>query len=137
MPKNEARATAAGRWSPRTRSISSLETNACTAPDKPKPRTRAHRVSQNMKKDSRRLSPTSLQPMVAKRWGKYVLLVGWRSGPDEPGDGRRRFRHLLVGASTSGRHGVGHAMGEVVVDQLDGHRLEGPGHGGDLVEDLD
>ena len=52
-------ATVRGLWSPMTRCIASFETNACTAPDSPNPRTSAHSVSQNMKKPSRRLSPTS------------------------------------------------------------------------------
>ena len=48
MPKPVARATAAGRWSPSEARIWSFDTNAWTAPDSVKPRTRAHRVSQNM-----------------------------------------------------------------------------------------
>src|SRR6266542_4245157 len=59
MPKPVARATDGGRWSPSTRCISSFDTNACTAPESPKPRTSAQSVTQNMKKPSHRLSPTS------------------------------------------------------------------------------
>src|SRR5947209_15583070 len=55
IPKKVARPTAAGRWSPITRCISSLETKACTAPESPKPNTSAQRVSQNMTKPSRSL----------------------------------------------------------------------------------
>ena len=59
MPNALARATAAGRWSPIVRCISSWDTKACTAPDRPKPSTSGHSVSQNMKKASRRLRPMS------------------------------------------------------------------------------
>ena len=59
MPKREARVTAAGRWLPMERCIESWLTKAWTAPERPKPRTRGHRVSQNMKNASRRLRPMS------------------------------------------------------------------------------
>src|SRR5438477_11988150 len=49
MPKPLARATAFGPWSPRTRCISSFDTNAWTAPESVNPSTSAHSVSQNMK----------------------------------------------------------------------------------------
>src|SRR5579875_1604411 len=39
--------------------MAARETNACTAPDSPKPSTSAHRVAQNMKNASRRLRPMS------------------------------------------------------------------------------
>ena len=59
MPKNEALATVPGRWSPMRARIWSLETKAWTTPERVKPSTSAQRVSQNMKKASRRDRPTS------------------------------------------------------------------------------
>src|ERR1035437_10043407 len=50
---------AAGRWFPNLACICSLDTNAWTNPERVKPSTRAHRVSQNMKNPSRKLRPTS------------------------------------------------------------------------------
>ena len=58
MPSSELRASAAGPCRPMTRCICPRDTKACTAPDSAKPSTSAHSVSQNMKKASRRLSPT-------------------------------------------------------------------------------
>ncbi len=48
MPNPEARRTAAGRWSPSVACSSRRDTKAWTAPESPKPSTRAQRVSQNM-----------------------------------------------------------------------------------------
>src|SRR5204862_2691403 len=56
---------------------------------------------------------------------------------DESGDGGRRLGHLLVGGPAAGRDGVGDAMGQVIVEQFDGDRLQRLGGGRDLVEDLD
>src|SRR5438270_3736748 len=114
MPKNVARAVAFGRWSPIIRCISSLETNACTAPDSPKPSTSAHSVSQNMKNASRRLCQMSVI-----------------SGTHETGDGGRRLGHLGVCLGAAARHRLPHAMCKVVVEQFQGDGLEGLGGGRD------
>ena len=42
-----------------------------------------------------------------------------------------------VGFVAALTHGVGHAVGEVVVEQLQGHRLEGLGRRGHLLQDVD
>ena len=76
IPKNVARPTAPGPWSPKARCISSLETNAWTTPDSVKPSTSAQRVPQNMKNPSRRLSRMLFkteralrsQPMLRPLW---------------------------------------------------------------------
>src|ERR1039458_4847385 len=50
---------AAGRRFPNFACLCSLETTASRKPERVKPSTRAHRVSQNMKNPSRKLRPTS------------------------------------------------------------------------------
>ena len=52
-PKSVARPISRGPRRPSRCSISERETNACTAPDRPKPRIRAQSVTQNMKNASR------------------------------------------------------------------------------------
>ena len=94
MPKPDARATAAGRWSPSTRCISSLDTKACTAPDRPKPRTSAQSVSQNMK----------------KRLAQAVADVGdAETNADEVRDHDRTRRAMAADASATFSLGVGAA----------------------------
>ena len=128
MPKPEALATAPARWSPSVACIWSLDTNACTAPERVKPRTRAHSVSQNMKNASRRLRPTSATVMnPATR--AFTIGPGGRS--------RRTPRPACVGLVTTGVDGVAHAVGHVLVEQRQGHGLQGPGGGRDLVEHVD
>ena len=69
MPYPEARATDAGRWSPSLARIWSLETNAWTTPERVKPSTRAHSVSQNMNRPSRRPRPMSTSTPAAPTSG--------------------------------------------------------------------
>src|SRR3954452_13613684 len=121
MPNTVARETARGRRSPNTRCICSFETKAWTAPDKANPRTSAHRVAQNMKKPSRRLSRTS-----------FIA-----SGPHEPGDGGLGLGDLGVGIRPTPGHCLAYAMVEVVVEQLQSYGLQGLGSGRDLCEDID
>ena len=101
MPKPLARATAAGPWSPRVRCICSWETKACTAPDRPKPNTRGHSVSQNMKKPSRTLRPTHTGAEAASRWLTSGPAGRWRPTPRPPSPPprghRRRWRHARSG----------------------------------------
>src|SRR3954447_7848508 len=59
------------------------------------------------------------------------------SGPDKAGDGFGGFLHLGVGLGAAGLDGLRHAVAEMVLDQAQGDRLQGPGHGGDLGEDVD
>src|SRR4051812_27619073 len=60
-----------------------------------------------------------------------------RSGSNEASDGRGSLGHLLVCGASAGGGGVGDTMGQVLVEQLEGDRLERLGGGGDLVEDVD
>src|SRR2546423_13447068 len=141
MPKTDARATVRGRWSPSIRCISSLDTKACTTPDSPNPSTRAHKVSQNMKKPSRRLSPTSPGLIQARRCVVTSLPPGprrpVRSRSDQAGDRRRRLGHLLLRTGAAFGHRLRHAVAQVVVEQLERHRLESPVDRRDLAQDVD
>src|SRR5205085_3992151 len=119
----EPRATDAGRWSPRTRCMSSLDTNACTTPESPKPRTRAQSVSQNMKKPSLRLSTMSCTTAA--------------SALEEAGDGRGRLVDLGRTLGLVGVDRLGHAVTEVLVQQADGDAVERSGRRRDLREDVD
>src|SRR5207248_9472273 len=125
---------------PSTRCISSLDTKACTTPESPNPSTRAHKVSQNMKKPSRRLSPTSPGLIQARRCVTSLppgtrRRVGSRS--DQSGDRRRRLGHLLLCTCAAFGHRFRHAVAEVVVEQLECHRLESPVDRRDLAQDVD
>ena len=59
-PNNVARPISRGPRRPSTRSIDTRGTNACTAPEIPKPRIRAQSVAQNMKNASRSECATSM-----------------------------------------------------------------------------
>src|SRR5438874_437652 len=59
------------------------------------------------------------------------------SRADEAGDRRGGLGDLGVRRLAAAGEGVGDAMREVLVEQLDGDRLERLGHGRDLVEDVD
>ena len=59
------------------------------------------------------------------------------SCPQESRDRGRGLRDLLVRAVTPFAHRVPHAVAEVVLDQADRHRLQRPGHRGDLGQDVD
>ena len=63
-PKRVARRTSRGPRRPSTRCMSTRGTNACTAPEIPKPRIRAHSVAQNMKKASRSEWPMSISTCI-------------------------------------------------------------------------
>src|SRR3982074_43194 len=115
MPKPEARTTAAGRWSPRTPRMSSFETKACTAPERPKPRTSAHSVSQNMKKASR-----TPQPMSPNAVASNCVLTPL----------------LARGLAAFGER-VGDAVTQVIVEHLECDRLERLGDSGDLRQHVD
>src|SRR5437763_15157063 len=103
--------------------MSSLETNACTTPDSPKPSTSAHNVSQNMKKPSLRLSTT--------------LCTTAASALQEAGDRGRRLVDLGRDLGLVGVDRVGHAVAEVLVQQADGDAVERGGHRRDLRENVD
>src|SRR5579862_1645711 len=140
MPSPLARATAAGRWVPSACSIRWRGTNACTAPERPKPSTSGHRVSQNMKNPSRRLRPTHTTADAARGTAMAVVTGPSRrrvpSRPHEPGDGGRGFGHLLVGRRPARRERVAHAVAEVVAEQLDGDGLQGLGDGRHLRQHI-
>src|SRR5437016_4655388 len=59
------------------------------------------------------------------------------SGTNQPGNRGRRLSDLLVRSSAAGCHRIGHAMGQVVVEQLDSNGLERFGGRRHLIEDLD
>ena len=105
-PSRLVRTIVRGRWSPITRSISARDTNDWMAPATVNPATSAHSVSQNMKKPSRRLSPSvpSTPIMI-------------RSRSDQPGDrvrGLLELRVLLFSACPDGGH---QAVRQVLVQQ--------------------
>jgi len=101
----------AGRWSPITRSIWSRGANACTAPERVKPRIRGQSVSQNMKKPSRRLaqrlSSTMSRPVAARR-----------SRLHETGNRRRRLGDLGVGLGATAIDCLPHTGPQMRVEQL-------------------
>src|SRR4051794_31333930 len=68
---------------------------------------------------------------VAVSFGECV------SGADQAGDRVARLLDLLVGARAALGDGVGDAVPEVLVEQRQGHRLQRPGRGGDLRQDVD
>src|SRR5207245_11092835 len=59
------------------------------------------------------------------------------SRPNETGDSGRGLGYLLVSRGTTGAESIGDAVGEVVIEQLDGHGLKRPGDRRHLVEDVD
>src|SRR6202034_1749447 len=129
-------------------------TKACTAPDSPKPRTSGQSVSQNMKKASRRLRPISTSTgavavavavaasaaadMTVRRGPRAVLESGRdASRAHQAGDGRRGFGHLGFGFIPARLHRISHAGGQMAVEQFQRYRLQCPGGGGHLFEDVD
>src|SRR3954451_17651934 len=122
MPNPVERATAGARWSPISRCMSSLDTNVCTAPDRVKPRTSAHSVAQNMKNASLTLSTTAIsQQREATVLPRNARVT--RSRPDQTGDGGGRFVEFVVGGLATGGERFGDAVGQVIVEQLDGDGL--------------
>ena len=87
--------------------MDSRPTKAWTAPESPKPRMSGQRVSQNMKNPSRNERPISTST---------VAVASMRLGADEPGDRRRSLVQLLGGLVATLAHGVGHAVGQMVVE---------------------
>src|SRR5699024_2767041 len=66
-------------------------------------------------------------------WGPSFTGGVW-SGPDEPADRGHRLVELGVQVGVLLAHGGGHAAVQMVVEQRDGHRLQGPAHRRDLGE---
>src|SRR4029453_1866994 len=59
------------------------------------------------------------------------------SAADQSRDGIGRLAYLQVCLGAALLHGLGHAVSEVLLEQLQGERLECLGGGGDLREDVD
>src|SRR4051794_38075310 len=70
-PKRVARTISRGRRRPSRCSISERETNACTAPEIPKPWTSAQRVTQNMKNASRSEWAMSIRTCMRLEWRAF------------------------------------------------------------------
>src|SRR4051812_23661505 len=68
-------------YSPIARRISLRETKAWTAPERAKPKTSAHNVSQNMKNASCKLSPIKSRPYITLR----APFASAKSPPARPG----------------------------------------------------
>src|SRR5687767_9242569 len=59
------------------------------------------------------------------------------SGADQAGDGVAGLGDLLVRGRAALGDGLADAVLEVLVEQIERHRLQRPGRGGDLGEDVD
>ena len=59
------------------------------------------------------------------------------SGLDQPGDRLGRLAHRLPALVAARPDGLGHAVAEVLFEQPERHRLQRPGHRGDLGEHVD
>src|ERR1700722_1957813 len=122
-------------------------TNACTAPDAANPRMSGQSVSQNMKKPSRRLLPIgSSQPAPATSTATVPAAIDpthadtppfVASRTDQTGDRLGRLVELRLCLVTAGLHGIGDTVRHMVAEQLQRHRLEGPGGGRDLLDYID
>src|SRR5215207_916319 len=71
---------------------------------------------------------------VVSWWGGQ--LVGW-SAADQPGDGLGGLADLLVGLRAAALGRLDHAVGEVLLEQLEGEGLQRLGGSRDLGEDVD
>ena len=111
--------------------MASRLTKAWTAPERPKPRMSGHRVTQNMKKASRSDPPPRRTTTLAT--ARSAARAQERTSRAMAADASFSFS---VGLVATLAHGVGHAMGEMVIEQFEGDRLQRLGGGGDLFEDL-
>src|SRR6478672_2328576 len=69
--------------------------------------------------------------------GWVAGLRGGSSAANEPGDGVGRLAHLLGRSLVGLACGVDDAVGDVVLEQAQAHRLEGLRDGADLRQDVD
>jgi hypothetical protein len=112
--------------------MASWLTNACTAPERANPRMSGQSVSQNMKKPSRRLLP-----IASSQLASAIITGDAPSRVHQAGNRGGCLVELCLRVVTAALDGVGDAVGHMVVEQLEGHRLQGAGRGRNLLEYID
>src|SRR6266511_133257 len=117
------------------RRISPFVTTACTAPESAKPRIRAQRTSQNIPKANESAWTSSWPRAMARRSTPAIRRL---AGSRESLHGFEQLLGLRAGSGHVARsERAGDAVAHVLVEDLEGERLECGVDGRDLGEDVD